>query len=69
MKVTFKLPDGTVEEKTYDKVLVSVGRRPNSKVPGLENTKVKVNERGFISVNKQFQTDDPVDLCDWRCGG
>ena len=60
VKVTFKLPDGSVEEKSYDKVLVSVGRRPNSKVPGLENTKVKVNERGFISVNKQLQTDDPA---------
>ncbi len=60
VKVTFKLPDGSVEEKSYDKVLVSVGRRPNSKVPGLENTKVKVNERGFISINKQLQTDDPA---------
>ncbi len=60
VKVTFKLPDGTVEEKSYDKVLVSVGRRPNSKIPGLENTAVKVNERGFIAVNKQLQTDDPA---------
>ncbi len=60
VKVTFKLPDGTVQETDYDKVLVSVGRRPNSKIPGLENTKVKVNERGFISINKQLQTDDPA---------
>jgi dihydrolipoamide dehydrogenase len=60
VKVTFKLPDGTVEEKTYDKVLVSVGRKPNSKIPGLENTGVKVNERGFIAVNKQLQTGDPA---------
>ncbi len=59
VKVTFKLPDGTVEEKSYDKVLVSVGRKPNSKIPGIENTAVKVNERGFIVVNKQLQTDDP----------
>jgi dihydrolipoamide dehydrogenase len=60
VKVTFKQADGTVEEKSYDKVLVSVGRRPNSNVPGLENTGVKVNEQGFISVNKQMQTDDPA---------
>ncbi|PSH03693.1 MAG: dihydrolipoyl dehydrogenase [Acidobacteria bacterium] len=59
VKVTFKLPGGETEEKTYDKVLVSVGRRPNSKVPGLENTGVKLTERGFIAVNKQLQTDDP----------
>ena len=60
VKVTFKLPDGTIEEARYDKVLVSVGRRPNSKVPGLENTKVKLDERGFIVVNKQLQTADPA---------
>ncbi|MGC2210726.1 MAG: dihydrolipoyl dehydrogenase [Candidatus Korobacteraceae bacterium] len=60
VKVSFKLPDGTAEDKTYDKVLVSVGRKPNSKIPGLENTSVKVNERGFIAVNKQLQTDDPA---------
>ena len=60
VKVTFKLPDGTVEEKSYDKVLVSVGRKPNSKIPGLESTAVKVNERGFIAVNKQLQTEDPA---------
>jgi len=60
VKVTFKLADGTVEEKTYDKVLVSVGRRPNSKIAGLENTAVKVDERGFITVNKQLQTGDPA---------
>jgi dihydrolipoamide dehydrogenase len=60
VKVTFKLADGTVEEKTYDKVLVAVGRRPNSKIAGLENTAVKVDERGFITINKQLQTDDPA---------
>jgi dihydrolipoamide dehydrogenase len=58
--VAFKLADGSVVEKSYDRVLVSVGRRPNSKVPGLENTRVQVNERGFIKVNKQLQTDDPA---------
>ena len=60
VKVTFKSADGKVEERSYDKVLVSVGRRPNSKIAGLEKTKAKVNERGFIAVNKQRQTDDPA---------
>jgi dihydrolipoamide dehydrogenase len=46
-------------EKTFDRVLVSVGRKPNSEIPGLENTQVKVNQRGFIEVNKQLQTADP----------
>jgi dihydrolipoamide dehydrogenase len=46
-------------EKVFDRVLVSVGRRPNSEIPGLNATQVKVNARGFIEVNKQLQTADP----------
>ncbi len=55
--VTF---DGDVKEKekTYDRVLVSVGRTPNSQVPGLENTKVQLDGK-FIKINKQLQTTDP----------
>ena len=45
-------------EKVFDKVLVSVGRKPNSEIRGLEKTRVKVDSRGFIQVNKQLQTDD-----------
>jgi dihydrolipoamide dehydrogenase len=47
-------------EKTFDRVLVSVGRKPNSEIPGLESTKVQVNPKGFIEVNKQLQTADPA---------
>src|SRR5271170_2010733 len=46
-------------EKVFDRVLVSVGRKPNSEIPGLESTRVHVNPRGFIEVNKQLQTADP----------
>ena len=45
-------------EKLFDRVLVSVGRKPNSEIPGLENTQVQVGARGFIEVNKQLQTTD-----------
>jgi dihydrolipoamide dehydrogenase len=38
---------------------MSIGRRPETKGLGLENTKVKVNQRGWVQVNKQLQTDDP----------
>jgi dihydrolipoamide dehydrogenase len=51
--------EGEAQEKVFDKVLVSVGRRPNSDIPGLEKTGVKVGERGFIQVNHQLRTDDP----------
>jgi dihydrolipoamide dehydrogenase len=46
-------------EKVFDRVLVSVGRKPNSEIPGLEKTQVHVNARGFIEVNQQLQTSDP----------
>ncbi len=47
-------------EQTFDRVLVSVGRKPNSEISGIENTHVQVNPRGFIEVNKQLQTADPA---------
>jgi dihydrolipoamide dehydrogenase len=40
-------------------VLVSVGRRPNSDRIGIENTKCKVDDRGFITVDSQRRTSDP----------
>ncbi len=46
-------------EKTFDRVLVSVGRKPNSEIPGLETTQVHVSPRGFVEVSKQLQTADP----------
>jgi dihydrolipoamide dehydrogenase len=45
-------------EKIFDRVLVSVGRKPNSEISGLDKTQVKVGTRGFIEVNKQLQTAD-----------
>jgi len=47
-------------EKVFDKVLVSVGRKPNSEIPGLEKTLVQVSPKGFIEVNQQLQTADPA---------
>ena len=58
IRATLKAQDGTTQEKVFDRVLVSVGRKPNSEIPGLENTRVQVGPKGFIQVNKQLQTDD-----------
>jgi dihydrolipoamide dehydrogenase len=60
IRVTFDGADVKEREKVFDKVLVSVGRKPNSEIPGLEKTQVQVNPRGFIQVNKQLQTNDPA---------
>ena len=60
--VTFEgeLPEGVAKEQTFDRVLVSVGRKPNSAVPGLEKTKVKVGQRGFIEVDEARRTAEPT---------
>ena len=58
IKVQFENSDGKFEHE-YDKVLVSVGRKPNSEKIGLENTKVVVNKRGFIEIDQQRRTNDP----------
>ncbi len=50
---------GQKKEELYDRVLVSVGRSPNSADIGLENTKVQKDEKGFIKINTQQQTADP----------
>ena len=59
--VTFdgQLPEGMAKEQTFDRVLVSVGRRPNSAIPGLDKTRVKVNQRGFIEINEARGTAEP----------
>jgi dihydrolipoamide dehydrogenase len=43
----------------YDRVLISIGRRPVTNGMGLENTKVTITERGFIEVNNRQETSDP----------
>lgn len=59
IRAALKAQDGDVQEKVFDRVLVSVGRKPNSEIPGLDKTQVKVGPKGFIQVNKQLLTDDP----------
>ncbi len=43
----------------YDRVLVAVGRRPNSSGLGLENTSVQIAERGFVACDTQQRTNEP----------
>jgi dihydrolipoamide dehydrogenase len=51
--------NGQTLTELYDRVLVAVGRVPNSADLGLENTKIVRDEKGFVKVNAQLQTDDP----------
>ena len=58
IRAIFEGADVKEREKVFDRVLVSVGRKPNSKIPGLDKTKVQLGQRGFVRVNEQLQTDD-----------
>ena len=59
IKVTLKGSDGKSSDRIFDKVLISVGRKPNSQNIGLENVKVEISEKGFIKVNGQRRTTVP----------
>ncbi len=59
IRVTFE-GDGPPSEEVFDRVLVAVGRRPNSKIPGLETTGVKVDAKGFIETDGQRRTAEPT---------
>jgi dihydrolipoamide dehydrogenase len=51
--------DRAEKEQLFDRVLVAVGRRPNSNVPGLDTTRVKVAANGFIETDAQRRTAEP----------
>lgn len=57
--VDFEGANAPKETQKYDRVLVSIGRRPNGKNIGAENAGVAVDERGFIAVDKQMRTNVP----------
>jgi dihydrolipoamide dehydrogenase len=51
--------EGIAPVQLFDRVLVSVGRRPNSAGLGLEKTKAKVDAKGFIEHDAQLRTAEP----------
>jgi dihydrolipoamide dehydrogenase len=55
--VTAKLSDGS--EITAEKILVSVGRKPNTAGIGLETVGVEVDPRGYVIVNDYLETTAP----------
>ncbi len=57
---TFRDKADVETQDVYDRVLVSIGRRPNSQGFGLENTDVKITDRGFIETTNQCRTSDPA---------
>lgn len=58
IEVTFEGP-GKFGHERFDRVLVSVGRRPVTRGLGLENTKVELDPRGFVKCDRSQRTADP----------
>ena len=52
--------EGAPAEATFDYVLVSIGRRPNASIEGLDRTRVKVDAKGFIETDGQRRTAEPT---------
>lgn len=58
VQLTVALANGKSEEMQFEKLLVAVGRRPNTDNCGVENTKIEL-DRGFVKVNAMQQTAEP----------
>ena len=56
--VTCTGPDGSAKD-VFDRVLIAVGRKPNTEQLGLEQTKIGLSKQGFIQVDRQMRTAEP----------
>ena len=50
--------DTDTPQQTYDRVLVAIGRKPNSQDIGLANTKVEPDGKGFVMIDDRQHTAD-----------
>jgi len=57
-KVSVTLSSGKKEDLAAERLLVAVGRKPNTEKVGIENTKIEL-DRGFVKVNEWQQTGEP----------
>jgi len=55
--IDMQTPRGVMQD-SYELVLVSIGRAPNTKNLGLENANIK-SERGFVAVDENLKTTNP----------
>ncbi|MEC8646734.1 MAG: dihydrolipoyl dehydrogenase [Candidatus Latescibacterota bacterium] len=58
IEVHFEGLDGSASQHMFSKLLLSVGRLPNSDNLGLENTRIKLDERGYVQVDDQMRTSE-----------
>lgn len=58
--VTFEGENAPAQPERFDRILCAVGRRPNGDQIAADKAGVKVDERGFIPVDKQQRTNVPT---------
>jgi dihydrolipoamide dehydrogenase len=56
LEVTLENKDGKSEKKTYDKVLVAIGRKPGTENLNLDKTDLETDKKGFLQVDIQRRT-------------
>ncbi|MCI0515975.1 dihydrolipoyl dehydrogenase [candidate division KSB1 bacterium] len=59
LKVQFTDAANHQSDAVFEKILVSIGRKPNSENLGLEKTRIKLDPRGFVPVDAQRRTVEP----------
>jgi len=57
--VTLEDKNKKIITKEYEKILICIGRKPDTKNIGIEKTKIQLDDKGFIKVSPNRQTDDP----------
>jgi dihydrolipoamide dehydrogenase len=60
VRVKFEGEGATNKAELFEMVLVAVGRKPNSDFPGLDKTRVELDDRGFIRTDVQRRTAEPA---------
>ncbi len=69
IRADIETEDGSQVAEEVDRVLIAVGRRPNTEDLGIENTRVGLDDEGFAAVDGQQRTSDPAILAIGDCAG
>ncbi len=59
IRALFRPKEGAHQEQVFERVLITVGRQPNSEGLGLEGTRIRPDGRGFVPVDARRGTAEP----------
>ncbi|MBN1270491.1 MAG: dihydrolipoyl dehydrogenase [Kiritimatiellae bacterium] len=60
VRVSIQAEHGEVSQQVFDRVLMAVGRKPDTTDLGLDRTGIRIGEGGFIAVDAQRRTTEPA---------